>query len=117
MTYHASKLFKHLIEVVILLAVELDALDELPLKMPNPPEMKDLGTTSDLALSFKKASAYERNGFKDECNEETDRREDIGNGDKWSETQEKKCQILTKKSLDKKLRCCLNIHQMMVRNI
>ena len=61
MTDRASKLFKHLIEVIILLSVELDKLDEPPLKMPSPLEMKDLGTTSDLALSSTNAPTDERN--------------------------------------------------------
>ena len=59
--------------------------------------MKNLGTTSDLALFFKNASADERNEFKDECNEENDRREARVDGDKWSEMQER-----TKPDIDEK---------------
>ena len=89
MTYCASKLFKHLIEIVILLSAELNEPDEPLPKMPSPPEMKDLGTTSDLDLSFKNVSADEHNEFKDECNKEIDRREARGDGDKLTEMQEK----------------------------
>ena len=86
--YRADKLFKHLVEVVIPLAGELDEPSEPPLNIPSPPDMKDLGTTSDLALSFKGASTDKRTQLKDDCNDEIGRREARGDGDMLTETQE-----------------------------
>ena len=80
--YRASKLFKHLVEVVIPLADELDEPTKPPMKIPSPPEMKALGTTSDLALPLTNASDNQRNELKDECNRIIDQREAKGEGDR-----------------------------------
>ena len=47
---------KHLVEVVILLAEELDIPPEPPVNVPKIPEMKVLGTVSELGEDAKKLS-------------------------------------------------------------
>ena len=61
---------------------------EPPLDMPSPPDMTDLGTTSDLALSFQCASSDQRDQLKNECHAKIQEREARGDGDMLTDMQE-----------------------------
>ena len=84
-TFSADELFETFINVVIPLYDKLDAPDKPPLSMPTPPDMVELGTTSDLAKEHMEASKEEKEKFENEIMEEIERREERGDGDVWYE--------------------------------
>jgi len=66
--FTSKQLLAHLMNVVIPLADVLKVPAEAPLKMPAPPPMKNLGTTSDLALDIVKGSDDKLAEFKAKTN-------------------------------------------------
>ena len=87
-TYTSLYLFRFLKESVIPLEREKGGIpDEPPLELPSPPEMTKMGTTSELALSFKTADSKDLEQFRREANEERDAREARGEGNRYSEMQ------------------------------
>lgn len=85
--FSPDELFEFLIDTVIPLAKELKVPKEPPMNMPEPPAMKTLGTTSDLALEIRAAKQQQREGIKAEAKSEIETREAEGKGDRWSERQ------------------------------
>ena len=84
-TFSADELFDNLINVVIPLYDKLDPPDKPPLSMPTPPDMVELGTTSDLAKEHMESSKEEKEKFENVIMEEIERREERGDGDVWYE--------------------------------
>ena len=74
---------KHLVEVVIPLAEELDVLPELPVNVPKILEMKVLGTVSELGEDTKKLSDDKLLELRKNKNDLRDQQEDNGDGDQW----------------------------------
>ena len=84
-TFTARRLLKHLVEVVIPLAEELDVPQEPPVNVPKIPEMKVLGTVSELGEDAKKLSDDKLLELRKNGNDLRDQREDNGDGDQWYE--------------------------------
>ena len=79
---------KHLVEVVIPLAEELDVPPEPPVNVPKIPEMKVLGIVSELGEDAKKLSDDKLLELRKNGNDLRDQREDNGDGDQWYEKNE-----------------------------
>ena len=86
-TFTARRLLKHLVEVVIPLplAEELDVPPEPPVNVPKIPEMKVLGTVSELGEDAKKLSDDKLLELRKNGNDLRDQRGDNGDGDQWYE--------------------------------
>ena len=76
---------KHLVEVVIPLAEELDDPPEPPVNVPTIPEMKVLGTVSELGEDAKKLSNDKLLELRKNRKDLSDQQEDNGDGDQCYE--------------------------------
>ena len=90
-TYTADELFKHLVETAIPVYLTLKRKGKLPtmapLKLPTPPNVPTLGTMSELGKDLYEQTENEQVKLRNEAQEERDRREERGEGDRWSEMQ------------------------------
>ena len=86
-TFTSKKLLKHLVDVVIPLVDSLTVPHEPPVNLPTMPELQSLGTISELALDQERLSDEKLIQFKQKANDEIDKREDTGLGDRWYESQ------------------------------
>ena len=76
---------KHLVEVVAPLAEELDVPPEPPVNVLKIPEMKVLGTVSELGEDMKKLWGDKLLELRKKGHYLRDQREDNGDGDQWYE--------------------------------
>ena len=86
-TFRSEVLFDFLIDTVIPLADELEVPSESPVDWPEPPSLNILGTLGDHAKDLADSNTSAREKLKAEANDERDRRETVGRGDRWYEKQ------------------------------
>ena len=86
-TFMSEELLKWLMDNVIPLANYKQMPTEPPVNLPKMPDMKELGTTSHLAEDQWKHSEEKLRLFKGNAMLEIDRREDMGEGDRWYDRQ------------------------------
>ena len=84
-TFTSRVLLTHLLEVVIPLAGKMNVPAEPPLNVPALPQVKKLGTVSELAEEMKELSDAKLIELRKTGQEERDDREAKGDGDRWFE--------------------------------
>ena len=107
-TYTADELFRHLVNVVLPIYVSLKRRHKLPttpsVAMFSPPETAPLGTMSELGTNLYKLTEDEKESLRIEAKEERDRREERGEGDRWSERQSVNPPEINKKMIEREYR-------------
>ena len=107
-TNTSDELFEHLAETAIQLYVDLKKKGKLPtvapLKLPCPPNVATLGTMSELGNDLYRQKEIEQVRLKKEAQDEIDRREDIGEGDRWYNMQRVNAPEIENKLVQKKFR-------------
>jgi len=92
--FSSNELLEHLVNVVIPLAKELEVP---PVALPAPPEMIELGTTSELGKSINVTNSEKMEKFKADARLEIEQRESRGEGGRWSEMQKLTPPLMNKK--------------------
>ena len=82
-----KQFYKNLVEVAIPIVDDLAVHPEPPVNIPTLPELKTLGTVSDLAEEWETHTEDKLTEFKNKANSEMEFCEGRGEGDQWYERQ------------------------------